>query len=240
MKKVALFVPCVADQFLPEIGVAAARCLAAAGCEVLYEPDHTCCGQPFLNYGYPELAARFAVSFVKRFARHETIIAPSWSCVEMVRKHYGALLSDPGLLREWEELRNRVFELTDYLCNNLAITSWPGKWRDKPKRAVIHWSCHGPKDFYFRRKVADLLGSVGGLELTDGDHDECCGFGGVFMITWGQVSEAIGTRRLKRLTDGARAELLVLGEPGCTLQLRLVSREIRVLHIAEILSEVIS
>jgi len=49
--KVSLFIPCLVDQFLPEIGEATARLLTQLGAEVDYDSRQTCCGQPLINAG---------------------------------------------------------------------------------------------------------------------------------------------------------------------------------------------
>lgn len=228
-----LFVPCLVDRFLPEVGLATADCLRAAGCEVRYDPGQTCCGQVFVNSGRPRDATPLARAFVRRFADSEAVVGPSWSCVDMVREGYREVLDDPGLAREWEALRPRVHEVVDFLARGYGVEGWPGRFE---ARAVLHWSCHMPRDEATRRHAEGLLGSVAGLSLLPRPADECCGFGGIFMATWRQVSASMGRRRLATLTRGD-PDLVVLGEPGCLLQLRSVAPpRLRVLHAAEVLA----
>lgn len=238
-RPVALFIPCLVDQFLPEVGLATADCLAAVGCDVRYDPGQTCCGQVFLNSGQRRDAAHLAASFIRRFADAPAVVGPSWSCVGMVRERYGEVLQDPGLVREWESLRSRVHEVMDFLTREMGIARWPGRWRDRGldgARAVLHWSCHMPRDEAIRRAAEDLLAGVQGLTLQPRPGDECCGFGGVFLAMWREVSAAIGRRRLETLTQGD-PHIVLLGEPGCLLQLRSVAPEgLRVLHVAEVLA----
>ena len=47
MDAVGLFIPCYVDQLAPAVGLATVTVLERAGCEVEYDPDQTCCGQPF-------------------------------------------------------------------------------------------------------------------------------------------------------------------------------------------------
>lgn len=227
-----LFIPCLVDRFLPEVGLATADCLRAAGCVVRYDPGQTCCGQVFVNAGRPHDATPLARAFVRRFADSEAVVGPSWSCVEMVREGYREVLDDPGLAREWEALRPRVYEVVDFLTRACGARNWPGRLR---ARAVLHWSCHMPRDEAVRRAAEDLLAGVPGLTLLPRPGDECCGFGGVFMASWREVSASIGRRRLAPLTR-EDPDLVVLGEPGCLLQLRSVAPPgLRVLHAAEVL-----
>jgi L-lactate dehydrogenase complex protein LldE len=60
MPKVALFVTCVADQVFPDTAVATVRVLEAAGVDVVFPEQQTCCGQPALTAGEPDAALRLA------------------------------------------------------------------------------------------------------------------------------------------------------------------------------------
>jgi len=50
--KVELFVPCFIDQLYPETAFNTVRLLEKVGCEVVYNPEQTCCGQPAYNAGF--------------------------------------------------------------------------------------------------------------------------------------------------------------------------------------------
>lgn len=237
--KASLFVPCLVDQFLPEVGLATAQCLAAAGCQVDYPDRQTCCGQAFLNSGMTRDAARLARGFVHAFADSQWVVAPSGSCVQMVRDRYGDLLEGRDLA-DWEDLRTRVFELTDFLGGNRGIEAWQGSWEG---RAVLHWSCHLPQDGPVQAAVEKLLNGIDGLRLLPRPEFECCGFGGSFWALWRDVSAVIGRRRLEVLSRDD-PDTLVLAEPGCLLQMRMAvkesGRDIRVLHVAEVLAEALT
>lgn len=242
-REVDLFIPCLVDRFLPDVGLATAHCLRTAGCEVRYDPNQTCCGQIFINSGSPRNAAPLARAFVRRFADAQAVVSPSWSCVSTVRDHYREVLDDPGLVREWEALRPRVHELCDFLIRECGVTQWPGRFEvddAELTQTVFHWSCHMPHDKASRLAVETLLGGVEGVSLLPMPKDECCGFGGVFMAMWREVSAAIARRRLASLTR-FNPDILVLGEPGCILQLRSVAPNgLRVLHVAQLLAGCVS
>ena len=52
--KVELFVPCIIDQFFPEVAVHTMKVLARTGVEVEYNPEQTCCGRFAYNAGFVE------------------------------------------------------------------------------------------------------------------------------------------------------------------------------------------
>jgi Fe-S oxidoreductase len=49
LMKIQLFIPCYIDQLYPQTGFNTIKLLEKAGCEVRYNPNQTCCGQPALN-----------------------------------------------------------------------------------------------------------------------------------------------------------------------------------------------
>src|SRR5229473_1440954 len=50
--RVGLFIPCYVDQFYPQVGIATLELLEKLGCDVVYPPNQTCCGQPMANSGF--------------------------------------------------------------------------------------------------------------------------------------------------------------------------------------------
>ncbi|MEZ6122945.1 MAG: (Fe-S)-binding protein [Planctomycetaceae bacterium] len=86
--KVALFIPCYVDQFYPQVGMATVRLLEHFGIEHEFPAAQTCCGQPMANSGCMPEAAPLARRFIDVFDGYDYIVAPSGSCVSMVRHHY--------------------------------------------------------------------------------------------------------------------------------------------------------
>ena len=64
---VDVFIPCFIDQFYPETAVNVISVLEKAGCNVNYNPDQTCCGQPAFNSGYWDETRTLAVKFINDF-----------------------------------------------------------------------------------------------------------------------------------------------------------------------------
>ena len=50
--KVQLFIPCFIDQLYPQVGMNTVKILEKVGCEVTYNQNQTCCGQPAYNAGF--------------------------------------------------------------------------------------------------------------------------------------------------------------------------------------------
>jgi len=89
--KIALFIPCYVDQFYPHVGMATLAILEKLGVDVEFPIAQTCCGQPMANSGCMDEARPLAKKFIDVFEGYDYIVAPSGSCVSMVRNHYDHL-----------------------------------------------------------------------------------------------------------------------------------------------------
>ena len=90
-------------------------------------------------------------------------------------------------------------------------------------------------------KARWLLESLEGIQISELTRpDECCGFGGTFVIGEEAVSVMMGQDRIAD-HESAGTEILTANDMSCLMHMDgLIRREkkpIRVMHIAEILSE---
>src|SRR5215831_20656051 len=118
--RVALFVPCIADQLCPEVAADAATVLRRIGCEVYFPAEQTCCAQPAFNSGYWDDARPCAERFLRIFGDAEYIVCPSGSCVTMVRNFYPELLASRR--QEAVSLAGRTLELSEFLVKIAGVT----------------------------------------------------------------------------------------------------------------------
>jgi L-lactate dehydrogenase complex protein LldE len=242
--RVALFVPCYIDLLYPRVGLAALALLERHGAHVDYPRDQTCCGQPLANMGLTAPAAQLARRFVAVFAPYDYTVAPSGSCVAMVRRHYFDLIADEPHL---DALRARTFELCEFLVDVLGVEAMPGRF---PHRVVLHPSCHGLRELRLAGasersesrpdKVRSLLASLAGIDLVQPTRaDECCGFGGSFSLDEEPVATMMGRDRLDDF-ERAGAEIVTATDVSCLAHLegliRRDERPLRVMHVAEILA----
>jgi len=94
MQSVFLFIPCIVDVSLPDIGVATVSLLRHLGCQPFYHEEQTCCGQVLYNAGRVDPARELARRFITIFEQDGVIVSPSGSCVYMVRKLYPLLFEE--------------------------------------------------------------------------------------------------------------------------------------------------
>lgn len=242
---VGLFIPCYIDQFYPRVGLATLEVLEAHGIAPEFPEAQTCCGQPMANTGCTREARPLAERFLEIFGRYDAVVAPSGSCVAMVRHHYDEYLHGrPG----FEELKSKTFELAEFLHDVLKVETAAGRF---PHRVGLHQSCHGLRELRLGsdserveppfNKVEKLLSGLEGISFSKLTRtDECCGFGGAFAVSEEAVSCLMG---LDRIADHEQAgtEVLTAGDMSCLMHLegllRRRQKEMKVMHFAEILAE---
>ncbi len=241
---IGLFIPCYIDQLYPQVGLATVEVLERHGVGVEFPVEQTCCGQPMANTGCTDLVPPFAHKFLDIFRNYDYVVAPSGSCVAMVRHHYDEYLSGvPG----FERLKAKTFELCEFIHDVLQVTHIEGSF---PYRVGVHQSCHGLRELRLGasservgprfNKVRRLLESLEGIELVELKRpDECCGFGGTFAVAEEAISCMMGRDRIHDHQQ-CGAEVLTAADASCLMHLEgLIRRDrtpIRVMHVAEILA----
>ena len=243
--RVGLFIPCYVDQLYPGVGMATLAVLERLGLEVDYPEDQTCCGQPMANAGLAGEAAPLAERFLRVFAPYDHVVAPSGSCVSMVRNHYAPLIGEGAAVAATAA---KTWELCEFLVDVAKVRRVEGRF---PHRVGLHRSCHGLRELRLGAgservvpafdKVHALLSQLEGITLVElARPDECCGFGGVFSLGEEAVSAMMGRDRLAD-HEKAGAEIVTGVDASCLMHLdglaRREGRALRFRHVAEILAE---
>ena len=166
--RVGLFIPCYVDQFYPNVGIATYELLQKLGCDVRFPMKQTCCGQPMANSGYEHLTKGCDTNFINNFYDFDYIVCPSGSCVLHIKEH----LHDPELEGLATDIRNSIYELTEFITDILKVETIIGSFSHK---VGLHVSCHGQRGLklsqmselnapYFS-KPEQLLKGIKGIEL---------------------------------------------------------------------------
>jgi L-lactate dehydrogenase complex protein LldE len=240
--RVGLFVTCVTDTLFPQAGAATVQVLERLGHEVVFDAEQTCCGQMHANSGY----VAEALGLVRRTARQlasagvDAVVAPSGSCVAMIRHHYPRLAAeadDRALAADVASLEGHVFELSEFLVGHLGIEDVGAYY---PHRVTYHPSCHSLRMLRVGDAPLRLLRAVGGIDLVAlGEAQSCCGFGGTFAVKNAETSTAMLTDKLRAILDTG-AEVCTSLDSSCLLHIGGgLSRQrtgVRTTHLAEILA----
>jgi len=238
--RIALFITCFNDTIFPETGRAMVRLLERLGHTVDFPLEQTCCGQMHFNTGYQREAIPLARHFVDVFSSAEVVVAPSASCVAMVRDFYprvAELSGDRRLVSAVAALAPRVFELSEFLVKQLGVEDVGAYY---PHRVTYHPTCHSLRMLRVGDAPLRLLRAVRGIDLVElPNADQCCGFGGTFAINNADTSLAMLSDKLRCILD-TRAEVCAAADNSCLMQIGgALNRQragVRPVHLAEILA----
>jgi L-lactate dehydrogenase complex protein LldE len=238
--RVALFITCFNDTLFPETGRATVRLLERLGHQVEFPLEQTCCGQMHFNTGYQREAVPLVRRFVDTFSPYEAVVAPSGSCVGMVRELYpmaAELARDRRLAERVEALAPRVFELSEFLVKRLEVTDVGAYY---PHRVTYHPTCHSLRMLKVGEAPLELLRNVRGMDLVElPEAKECCGFGGTFAVKNADTSAAMLSDKLRRILD-TEAEVCTASDNSCLMHigggLERGRVGVRTVHLAEILA----
>ena len=241
--RVGLFVPCYINHFYPQVGIATLEILEQHNIAVEYPLQQTCCGQPMANSGFEHLTSGCNELFADQFAGFDYIVCPSGSCTLHLKEH----LHVDGRDQETKVIRNKIFELTEFLTDIIKVKTLTANF---PFKVALHQSCHGQRGLYLSQmselvaapfsKPGALLKMVEGLQLvTLTRTDECCGFGGLFSVNEEAVSVRMGKDRIEEF-EQHEVEYVTSADMSCLMHLEGILKrkksKVRVMHIAEILN----
>ena len=233
------FIPCFIDQFYPETAESFITVLEKAGCEVNYNPEQTCCGQPAFNSGYWKEARTIATKFLTDFESADVIVSPSASCTGFIKNYYKRLFEeDRELLEKSNQLGDKVYEFTDFLVNHLKVENLGATFNYK---VTFHDSCAGLREYGIKEEPRKLLNHVKGLELVEmKDLETCCGFGGTFAAKFHAISTAMTEQKVENAIKTG-AEYITSTEASCLMNLEAyISKQklpIKTIHLADVLAQ---
>ena len=238
--KVNLFITCLTDTLYPQTGIAMVKLLERLGCEVEFPRAQTCCGQMHLNTGYQPEALELIRNLVSVFEQAEMVVAPSGSCVAMIRElsvRAAEWSDDHILLERVKNLASRTFELSEFLVNTLKLEDVGAYY---PHRVTYHPTCHAMRVLEVGDAPLKLLRNVRGLQLVPlEDANQCCGFGGTFAVKNAETSTAMLADKMRNISN-TRAEVCTAGDNSCLMHigggLHRLQTGVRTVHLAEILA----
>jgi len=235
--RVGLFVTCLVDIIRPSVGFAAVKLLEDAGCKVIV-PSQTCCGQPAYNAGDRATAKALARQAIDAFEDCDYVVAPSGSCGGMLAKHYpGLFAGEPELAIRAQRFAEKSYELVSFLVDVLGVEKVAARYDGV---VAYHDSCAGLRELGVKAQPRRLLAGVEGLTLVElNEAETCCGFGGLFAAKYGELSNAIVSRKADDIR-GAKADTVLAGDLGCLMnmagRLQREGSAVVARHVAEVLA----
>ena len=247
--KIGLFIPCFMNELYPNICKATYNLLKSQNLQIEYPLSQTCCGQPMANSGCSKDVKTLAINFVNTFKDYDYIVAPSGSCVSMVKEHYSEFFDND---KDFNKVKASIYEVCEFLHDIIKIENLNFNNISFPYKVGVHNSCHGHRvlklataselNIPYDSKLKNLLNKVSDIEMvTLRREDECCGFGGTFSVAEEAVSVAMGKDRIKDHVDSS-AQIITGADMSCLMHMDgIINRDktpIKVMHIVEILAGV--
>ena len=115
----------------------------------------------------------------------------------MLVKHYPELFAgEPDLAERAERFAEKSHELVSFLVDVLGVEKVAARYDGT---VAYHDSCAGLRELGVKTQPRRLLAGVEGLTLVELEEAEtCCGFGGLFAAKYGELSNAIVSRKSRR------------------------------------------
>ncbi len=214
--KIGFFVTCLVDTLRPEIAIASIKLLEDANCDVHVPSQQTCCAQIAFNNGDLETSKSIARNVINVFEPFDYLVAPSGSCLSMIKVHYPELFKDEAkMLERANNLSEKSYEILTFLNDILDI-----KIKKRfPATVTYHDSCSGLRELGIKSQPRKLLSQIKDLKITEMHEPEvCCGFGGTFCVKYPEISTNIVTEKSNDIKNTG-ADILVGGDLGCLLNI---------------------
>jgi len=236
---VALLSGCVTSAVFGGINQATVKVLRHNGCEVLVPKAQVCCGALLLHNGNQAAALAFARRNIEVFGSLpvEAVIINAAGCGAMM-KEYGKLCrADVRYRDRAAQLAAKVKDVAEFL-STIPFTA-PN--REVRAHVTYHDACHLAHGQGVREQPRTLLRAIPGIRLTElAEADWCCGSAGTYNLTEPEMAWRLLARKVRHIRE-TRADIVVMGNPGCLMQIRAGLRQqgipVRALHTVELLAE---
>jgi len=213
------------------------KVLEKAGCEVGYNTNQTCCGQPAFNAGFWDEAKAVCTKFLKDFDTADYIVAPSASCVGFVKNYYKKLFTDPEAFVLVDNISKRIFEFSEFLTDVLQVEKMGAVLN---VTATYHDSCAALRECKIKEGPRRLLSHVKGLQLVEmNDVETCCGFGGTFAVKFDGISIGMADQKITNAM-ATNASLIISTDLSCLMHLdgyiKGKKLPLKTMHLADVLA----
>ncbi len=235
--RVGLLAGCVQRFFFAGVNSATARVLSENGYEVVVPSDQGCCGSLLVHEGEREQAKALARRTIDIFERAhvDLVVVNAAGCGSVMKEYWELLHTDPEYAQRAEAFSKRVRDVSELL----AHIPLNGRLRALKRTVTYHDACHLAHGQRIRQQPRTILKAIPGLKLVElKESDFCCGSAGVYNLLYPELAQQFLDRKIERIKETG-AEVVVSGNPGCSLQLEKGLKErgldIRVVHPVELL-----
>jgi glycolate dehydrogenase iron-sulfur subunit len=236
-RRVGLLLGCVQRVFFDDVNAATARVLAAEGCEVIIPRGQSCCGALMTHAGRTEEAKSAARKLIGVFERAnvDAIVINAAGCGSNMKEYPYLLQDDPRYAERAKAFAAKCKDITEVL----AELEPRAPRHPIELRVAYHDSCHLQHAQNIRTQPRALLETIPGLEIAEiPEAAICCGSAGIYNLVEPIPAGELADRKVRNILSTG-ADVLVSGNPGCSLQiaagLKRAGRELPLMHTVELL-----
>ncbi|MBO0824541.1 MAG: 4Fe-4S dicluster domain-containing protein [Actinobacteria bacterium] len=234
---VAMLTGCVQRALFPAVNAATARVLAFEGCDVIVPSQQGCCGALSLHGGRRAEATAFARATIRTFEREgvDAVVVNVAGCGSAMKDYEQLLVGDQDWAPRAAAFSAKVRDFSEFLAELGPVAPRA----ELPLSIAYHDACHLGHAQRITSQPRSLLRSIPGVTLTEvADAGTCCGSAGIYNLVQPEAAAELGARKAAAVR-ATGADLLVSGNPGCTMQLAqalaATGQPMPVAHIAEVL-----
>lgn len=220
--RVAIFTGCSINFLFPHLGESLINVLKKFGYEVILPKGVACCGNPLRTLGLEEEAVELAKKNLRVFSKLkvDAILSLCPTCTLTLKTDYPKIVGE-GL--------EKAVDISVFFNGKLDITD------SVHKTSVYHDPCHLYYGLGVKKEPREIIKKAG-VELIDSADSNCCGFGGLFCLSYRDISNNLLRERTKNFMD-SKADTVITSCPGCILQLSQTITDRPVLHLVELIEE---
>jgi len=223
--RVAVFTGCTINFFYPYLEESLINVLQRLDYEVVLPAGEVCCGIPLRTLGLEKEAIELAKKNLGIFKRLnvEAILSLCPTCTLAMKKDYRELIG--------EGIEN-VMDISNFFIDKINPSPLPSYHF---KSAIYHNPCHLKFGLGIEREPKEIIRKIG-IDLVETQGDRCCGFGGIFSLSYRELSQGL-LEKCSRYYVDASAETIITSCPGCMIQLTKEVKNKPVIHLIEVIEE---
>ncbi len=236
--RVGLLLGCVQRFFFAHVNAATVRVLSENGYEVVVPRDQGCCGSLLVHEGERERGKALARQTIECFelANVDAVAVNAAGCGSVMKEYWQLFQTDPAYARRAEAFSKKVRDISELLAE---VPLW-GELQALDLTVTYHDAGHLVHGQKIRQQPRALLKQIPGLRFVElKESDFCCGSAGIYNLLHPDVAQQLLDRKIERIRETG-ADVVVSGNPGCSLQIEKGIRErrlqIRVMHPVELLA----
>jgi len=225
--RIAVFTGCTVNFLYPHLGEALLNVLNGLGYEVIVPTGQVCCGTPLRTLGLEKEAGELAKRNREVFSKLnvEAVLSLCPTCTLALKIEYPKFIGE-GI--------DKATDISSFFIDKIDFSGF-SHLKTHTGTAMYHDPCHLKYGLGIVKEPREIIKNMG-INLIKTAGEQCCGFAGVFCLSYKDLSREMLNKCVKdyRRSD---AEMLITTCPGCIMQLSKGLDNKPVFHLIEIMED---